>query len=62
MAIQRRLAFLGPWLDIVPENMRGIVFTEIERRINIIAREKGFFRLSVPFVIIEAESIKSSGI
>jgi hypothetical protein len=31
------------------------VFHEIEFRINSIAEEKGIFRLSAPFVVIESE-------
>lgn len=49
-----RLAFLGPWLEIVPEEWRLPVFTEIEKRINEISEEKGSFRLSIPFAVISA--------
>lgn len=51
-----RLAFLGPWLEIVPEDKRRVVFNEIERRINKIAKKEGNFRLSIPFAVIETEA------
>jgi arsenite methyltransferase len=50
-----RLAFLGPWLEVVPEIYREKVFNDIEHRINEIADGEGYFRLTVPFVVIEAE-------
>jgi arsenite methyltransferase len=49
-----RLAFLGPWLELVPEDYREKVFNEIEDRMNSMAKEQGYFKLSVPFVVIEA--------
>jgi arsenite methyltransferase len=49
-----RLAFLGPWMEIVPEELRKIVFDEIEDRINKISEEKGSFGLSIPFAVISA--------
>jgi ubiquinone/menaquinone biosynthesis C-methylase UbiE len=48
-----RLAFLGPWLEIVPENYREEIFSEIEKKINELAAKDGFFKLSVPFVVFE---------
>jgi ubiquinone/menaquinone biosynthesis C-methylase UbiE len=49
-----RLAFLGPWLEIVPKTRQEEIFNEIERRINRMSDKDGYFRLSVPFVVIEA--------
>jgi ubiquinone/menaquinone biosynthesis C-methylase UbiE len=48
-----KLAFLDSWLLIVPEESRKEIFGEIEMTINKIAADKGFFRLSVPYVLVE---------
>ena len=49
-----RLAFLESWKNIVNEEDQHIVFTELEKEINIIAQKQGFFKLSIPWVCIEA--------
>jgi ubiquinone/menaquinone biosynthesis C-methylase UbiE len=49
-----RLGFLDAWKKIVPEDRRQAVFEEIEARVNKISEEQGYFRLSVPFVVIVA--------
>jgi ubiquinone/menaquinone biosynthesis C-methylase UbiE len=48
-----RLAFLDAWLEIVPKTRQEEIFNEIERRINRISDKEGYFRLSVPFAVIE---------
>lgn len=52
-----RLAFLGTWKSIVPENKQTEIFKIIEKRMNKIAEDQGFFRLSVPFVLIDSQKI-----
>jgi arsenite methyltransferase len=47
-----RLAFLDAWKKIVPVEKQESIFDEIEIRINEISNELGYFRLSVPFVVI----------
>jgi arsenite methyltransferase len=47
-----RVAFLEPWLEIVPEDLQKSVFDKIEKRMNSIAAEAGEFRMTVPFVTI----------
>lgn len=49
-----RLAFLGPWLEIVPPGKQEEIFNEIELKINQIAEAEGCFRLTIPFAVIEA--------
>lgn len=48
-----RQAFLGAWNEIVVVDFQDVIFNEIKDRINEIAAEKGYFRLSIPFVVIE---------
>ncbi len=48
-----RLAFLDAWLENVPTDRQEEIFNEIEQRINRIADKEGYFRLSVPFAVIE---------
>lgn len=50
-----RVAFLDSWKKIVPENKQKEIFSEVEERINHLTLEKGFFSLSIPFVIIDCE-------
>lgn len=49
-----RLAFLGPWLEIVPPDMQQEIFNEIEQKINEKAGAEGSIRLTIPFAVIEA--------
>jgi hypothetical protein len=49
-----RLAFLGPWLEIVPPGKQEKIFNEIELKINQIAGTEGCFRLTIPFAVIDA--------
>jgi arsenite methyltransferase len=46
------MAFLNGWKSIVPVEKQEFIFTEIEKRMNEKARIDGFFKLSVPFVVI----------
>lgn len=52
-----RLAFLSTWKNIVPEDKQTEVFGIIEKRMNKIAEKQGFFKLSIPFVVIDSEKI-----
>ena len=48
-----RMAFLGGWKEIVPAEQQELIFNEIERRMNDKADIDGYFRLSVPYVVID---------
>lgn len=48
------LGFLGAWKSMLPEEMRSEVFKRVETRMNQMAERDGHFRLSVPFVCIDA--------
>ena len=48
-----RMAFLNGWKGIVPVEKQESVFNEIEMRMNDKAQTDGFFRLSIPFVVID---------
>lgn len=49
-----KLAFLEPWAEIVPAHLREKVFSNIESVINTQSADEGFFKLSVPFVLIDS--------
>jgi ubiquinone/menaquinone biosynthesis C-methylase UbiE len=49
-----RLAFMGPWMEIIPAGQQQSVFEKIELKLNYIARENGHIKLSIPFVVIDA--------
>ena len=44
-----RLAFIGPWLEIVEAAERGAIFSEIERRLNAQADSAGGLALTIPY-------------
>ena len=50
-----RLAFLESWKGIVPEKRHKEIFKKIENIMNLQAEKDGFFKLSVPFVVIDGE-------
>ncbi len=50
-----RLAFLGSWKELVPEAQRQAVFTDLEQALNTQAADAGEFRLTIPFVCIDAQ-------
>ncbi|NLI23787.1 MAG: class I SAM-dependent methyltransferase [Bacteroidales bacterium] len=50
-----KLAFMEPWKELVPMEKQKTVFSKTERKMNEEARKNGFFQLTIPFVIIEAE-------
>ncbi|MEJ2614613.1 MAG: class I SAM-dependent methyltransferase [Ignavibacteriaceae bacterium] len=50
-----RLAFMDEWKKIIPVEKQSQIFQEIELRMNSKAETDGLFKLSVPFVVIDAE-------
>ena len=48
-----RMAFLNGWKGIVPIEKQEFIFNEIEKRMNEKALTDGYFKLSVPFVVID---------
>jgi len=48
-----RLAFLNGWKSIIPLEKQEFIFNEIEMRMNEKALIDGYFKLSVPFVVID---------
>ncbi|MFO7525529.1 MAG: class I SAM-dependent methyltransferase [Ignavibacteriaceae bacterium] len=50
-----RLAFIDSWKKIIPEQLHSEIFSEIEKRLNAVAMERGSLKLTVPFVLINAE-------
>jgi len=53
-----RLAFLNGWMEIVPEEHRKEVFAKIEMKINEKSETAGYFKLSIPFVLIDCTKKK----
>jgi hypothetical protein len=47
------MAFLNGWKGIVPIEKQEFIFNEIEKRMNEKALTDGYFKLSVPFVVID---------
>lgn len=52
-----RLAFLEAWIKLIPDQMVEAVFKRIENHLNIESEQTGLLKLSVPFVIINAEKL-----
>ncbi|MBF0576583.1 class I SAM-dependent methyltransferase [Dysgonomonas sp. GY617] len=52
-----RLAFLDSWKSIIPKDKQAEVFGAIEELINREAERKGYFELTVPFVVIDSMKI-----
>lgn len=52
-----RLAFLDSWKNIIPKDKQTEVFRAIEELMNIEAQRKGYFELTVPFIVIDAMKI-----
>ena len=50
-----KLAFLDEWKKIIPIEKQTQIFRELELRMNNKAEKDGFFKLSVPFAVIDAE-------
>jgi arsenite methyltransferase len=49
-----RLAFMDPWIKILPDNKAEQVFDAVEIRLNEHSRKFGCMKLSIPFVLINA--------
>jgi arsenite methyltransferase len=50
-----RLAFMDSWLKILPDNKAEQVFDAVEVRLNEQSRISGCMKLSIPFVLINAQ-------
>jgi len=55
-----KLAFIGSWKEIVPEERQKEVFEEVEKRLNEIAENEGVFKLSVPYILMDCEKIRNN--
>jgi ubiquinone/menaquinone biosynthesis C-methylase UbiE len=53
-----RLDFLNGWMEIVPEELRKEVFEKTEMKINEKSETDGYFKLSIPFVLIDCTKKK----
>jgi len=50
-----RLAFMESWIKLLPPDKVEQIFDTIESRLNEQAKEQGGIKLSIPFVLINAE-------
>ncbi len=50
-----RLAFMDSWIKIVPHDRLKEIFSIIENKINKESKKLGYFKLSIPFVVIDCE-------
>ena len=55
-----RMGFLPSWLSIVDEDVRGPLFEELERRLNVYAKAHGRLNLTVPTLTLSAVRIPES--
>jgi len=55
-----RLAFMGSWVEILPEGKVREIFDSVEDRLNHQAKRFGCLKLSIPFVLIN--SFKRTGL
>ena len=51
-----RLAFLPAWTSVVPPEAVERTFTELERRLNVVAAERGELALTIPMACVEASA------
>jgi len=50
-----KLAFIESWKELIPEEQRYEIFSEVEKRLNQIALNKGSLILSIPYILIDCE-------
>jgi len=50
-----KLAFIESWKDFIPEERHKEIFTEVEKRLNEIAKNNGLLKLTIPFVLMDCE-------
>lgn len=55
-----RLAFLDSWKSIAPEEKQSEIFQIIENRINEQVKDNSFFKLSVPFAVIDCRKVRGA--
>lgn len=48
-----KLGWLGSWLELVPESLREVFFTDLENRLNTIAQKNGALVVTVPMLYLE---------
>lgn len=48
-----KLGWLGSWLELVPEPLREVFFTDLENRLNTIAQKNGALVVTVPMLYLE---------
>jgi len=50
-----RLAFMEGWKNIIPTEKQKMIFEIVEKKMNQQASREGFFRMSVPFYVINCK-------
>lgn len=54
-----KLAFMDSWIEILPPDKTEMIFDEVEKRMNKLAEANGYFKLTIPFVTINAIKIRN---
>lgn len=54
-----RLAFLPAWTSVVPPDAVERTFTELERKLNVVAAERGGLALTIPMACVEAYKLEA---
>ncbi|MBN1301858.1 MAG: methyltransferase domain-containing protein [Melioribacteraceae bacterium] len=50
-----RLSFREPWFNLIPDDsLRRKIFTQVETELNLIAGNKGYFAVTIPFICVDA--------
>jgi arsenite methyltransferase len=52
-----RLAFLDSWKKLVPADKLQEIFTELEKRLNVISQSQGELQMDIPFVLFSCVKI-----
>ncbi len=52
-----RLAFIDDWQKIVPVDVRPEFIRVVKQLVNTISKKEGFFKLTIPFVVISCNKI-----
>ncbi len=54
-----KLAFIDSWKEFVPRKKHKEIFSEVEKRLNEVALSNGFFKLTVPFVLMDCKKLST---
>jgi ubiquinone/menaquinone biosynthesis C-methylase UbiE len=50
-------AFMPSWKELIPERMLELVFDKVENRLNQIARDEGWLKMSIPYAVFDCKTV-----